>query len=122
MRSFTSPSNSGSAVGDDFQEIVFGYDVDNTGWVYTPLTPADAAAFFNGNFIDFGPYDSGYQSVLLSFAFTAAGDAPGYFTSFDVAGRSTQAAPEPSTWAMMCLGFAGLGFLAYRKRTAAAGA
>ncbi|MES2193615.1 MAG: PEPxxWA-CTERM sorting domain-containing protein [Pseudomonadota bacterium] len=24
--------------------------------------------------------------------------------------------PEPSTWAMMILGFAGVGFLAYRKR------
>ncbi len=28
--------------------------------------------------------------------------------------------PEPSTWAMMALGFAGLGFLAYRKRAALA--
>ncbi len=27
-------------------------------------------------------------------------------------------APEPSTWAMMLLGFAGLGFLGYRKRAA----
>jgi hypothetical protein len=25
------------------------------------------------------------------------------------------AVPEPSTWAMMLLGFAGLGFMAYRK-------
>jgi hypothetical protein len=32
------------------------------------------------------------------------------------------AVPEPSTWAMMCLGFAGLGFLAYRKRAALAAA
>jgi hypothetical protein len=24
--------------------------------------------------------------------------------------------PEPSTWAMMALGFAGIGLLAYRKR------
>jgi hypothetical protein len=27
------------------------------------------------------------------------------------------AVPEPSTWAMMILGFCGLGFMAYRKRT-----
>ncbi|HEY6735085.1 MAG TPA: PEP-CTERM sorting domain-containing protein, partial [Roseiarcus sp.] len=27
----------------------------------------------------------------------------------------TPGAPEPSTWAMMFLGFAGLGFLGYRK-------
>jgi len=27
------------------------------------------------------------------------------------------AAPEPSTWAMMLLGFSGLGFMAYRQRS-----
>lgn len=29
----------------------------------------------------------------------------------------TAAVPEPSTWAMMILGFAGVGFLAYRRRS-----
>jgi hypothetical protein len=28
----------------------------------------------------------------------------------------TPAVPEPSTWAMMILGFLGLGFLAYRRK------
>jgi PEP-CTERM motif-containing protein len=28
----------------------------------------------------------------------------------------TAAVPEPSTWAMMLLGFAGVGFMAYRRR------
>jgi hypothetical protein len=28
----------------------------------------------------------------------------------------TTAVPEPSTWAMMILGFAGVGYLAYRRR------
>ena len=38
-------------------------------------------------------------------------------------GLSLTAAPEPSTWAMMMLGFAGLGFAGYRKaRKTAAGA
>jgi hypothetical protein len=27
------------------------------------------------------------------------------------------AVPEPSTWAMMILGFAGLGFMAYRRKS-----
>jgi hypothetical protein len=27
------------------------------------------------------------------------------------------AVPEPSTWAMMMLGFAGLGFMAYRRNS-----
>jgi PEP-CTERM motif len=29
------------------------------------------------------------------------------------------AVPEPSTWAMMAIGFAGLGFLGFRSRKAA---
>jgi hypothetical protein len=29
----------------------------------------------------------------------------------------TAAVPEPSTWAMMILGFAGVGFLAYRRKS-----
>jgi len=28
----------------------------------------------------------------------------------------TGAVPEPSTWAMMILGFAGIGFMAYRRK------
>jgi hypothetical protein len=28
--------------------------------------------------------------------------------------------PEPSTWAMMILGFLGLGFMAYRRKSTAA--
>jgi hypothetical protein len=28
----------------------------------------------------------------------------------------TAAVPEPSTWAMMILGFAGVGFMAYRRK------
>jgi fibronectin-binding autotransporter adhesin len=33
----------------------------------------------------------------------------------DVIGASVSAVPEPSTWAMMALGFFGVGFMAYRK-------
>jgi PEP-CTERM motif len=33
----------------------------------------------------------------------------------DVTTGSVGAVPEPSTWAMMILGFAGLGFAGYRK-------
>jgi hypothetical protein len=35
-----------------------------------------------------------------------------FSTSFTVAG-----VPEPSTWAMMILGFAGIGFMAYRRKS-----
>ena len=34
----------------------------------------------------------------------------------------TSTTPEPSTWAMMLLGFVGLGFVGYRQRHKLAGA
>jgi PEP-CTERM motif len=33
---------------------------------------------------------------------------------------SINSVPEPSTWAMMILGFAGVGFMAYRRRNQSA--
>jgi hypothetical protein len=36
--------------------------------------------------------------------------------SFEFAVSSVAAVPEPSTWAMMLLGFAGVGFMAYRRK------
>jgi hypothetical protein len=35
----------------------------------------------------------------------------------NVGGTLTAAVPEPSTWAMMILGFAGIGFMAYRRKS-----
>ena len=63
---------------------------------------------------------SGYQSGLiygpgvdLTFAYTLTADGPGgYGLDFVVGG----AVPEPSTWAMTLVGFAGLGFAGYRAR------
>ena len=50
-------------------------------------------------------------------------DIPGYtFVFSEGIGNGTAAAPEPSTWAMMLLGFAGLGFVGYRQRQKLAGA
>jgi hypothetical protein len=39
------------------------------------------------------------------------------FLFSDGVGNSPSAVPEPSTWAMMILGFAGVGFMAYRRRS-----
>jgi hypothetical protein len=40
--------------------------------------------------------------------------------SFEVANFQVTAVPEASTWAMLLLGFAGIGFTAYRRRSARA--
>ena len=48
-------------------------------------------------------------------------DAAGGSFSLEITGPSmTPPVPEPSTWAMLLLGFAGIGFMAYRRRSKAA--
>jgi hypothetical protein len=47
----------------------------------------------------------------------AASVAPRFAVAVEVVSTSV---PEPSTWAMMLLGFAGLGFAGYRKGKGAA--
>jgi PEP-CTERM motif len=37
--------------------------------------------------------------------------------TFSPSGGATPAVPEPSTWAMLILGFAGIGFMAYRRKS-----
>lgn len=39
-----------------------------------------------------------------------------FFDNYDVTINQVAAVPEPSTWAMMLLGFAGVGFMAYRRK------
>ena len=51
---------------------------------------------------------------LIKFSTDPSGiDTGGVPITFSIA----QAVPEPSTWAMMILGFMGVGFLAYRRKT-----
>jgi len=61
---------------------------------------------------------------LETVSFTTSGFTPLTFTSLDtnspygpvIGGLSISSVPEPSTWAMMILGFFGIGFMAYRRR------
>lgn len=75
-----------------------------TGWIESDYTIAAAGTyeltFGVTNFID-QAYDSG-----LAFDGVTVGGVP-----------VTGSVPEPSTWAMMILGFAGLGFTAYRRKS-----
>jgi hypothetical protein len=63
-------------------------------------------------------YQGFSTSDTLLFTFLS-GDPPSDFSSgFDSVVISTvDAVPEPATWAMMLLGFAGVGFMAYRRKS-----
>jgi PEP-CTERM motif len=71
------------------------------------------------NAIDNGDQQSGSSNGLFEFSFAAPVSSvtfTSYQNALEVAGVSVSSAvPEPSTWAMMLLGFAGLGYAAYRK-------
>jgi PEP-CTERM motif len=59
-----------------------------------------------------------YLGVIDAYFF---GNTTGYYNdnkgSFTVDVNLNSAVPEPSTWAMLILGFAGLGFMAYRRKS-----
>ena len=78
-------------------------------------------------FLEFTMTDAGTLS-LANFALSTSG-SPSVYLAADIAGNGNtgavgsgpsitvfSAVPEPSTWAMMILGFMGVGFMAYRRK------
>jgi hypothetical protein len=72
---------------------------------------AVAESFFRDRVIDLGS-DFGGPGIDLTIAYNLVADGSGGF-GFDFAVGG--AVPEPSTWAMMLIGFAGLGYAGYRR-------
>jgi len=52
---------------------------------------------------------------LLSFVVENFAQNGGNPSALDVSLSAVSAVPEPATWAMMLLGFAGVGFIGYRQ-------
>jgi hypothetical protein len=75
------------------------------------FTVANTLPNFQTQFIGFVSTDP-FNSITL----TVPDDASWVVSDFMTAQALTSAVPEPSTWAMMILGFAGVGFMAYRRK------
>jgi hypothetical protein len=110
--------------------------LDNGFWLYN--VPINGTTTFNGTFSgSFGGMetlyfytgdvaDAGnhYSVVPTEAYFTGSDSSPTFVpgTYYGSVGDSvtitdiTAAVPEPSTWAMMILGFIGVGFMAYRRK------
>ena len=101
----------GFAGGLGFQSMEFTI-VDNGVEILdsTFESLAVAESFFHDNVIDLGP-SLGGPGIDLTIGYNLVADGSGGF-GFDFAVGG--AVPEPSTWAMMLIGFAGLGFAGYR--------
>jgi PEP-CTERM motif len=70
---------------------------------YTSGTPISSSLVYTGETI------AGLTLIPGTYTFTIPNDT----ITLEIAGASTT--PEPSTWAMMLAGFAGLGFVGYRR-------
>src|SRR5271165_1215128 len=84
--------------------------------VTDPVAPAPGAFDLTGLSYTATALDStyGHLAIVLSGGTSDGGTAYGQVAFDDV--TLTTSIPEPSTWAMMALGFAGLGFAGYRVR------
>jgi hypothetical protein len=107
----------GFSSGAGFESMEFTIEADGVEILDTTFRSlAVAESFFRDDVIDLGA-DFG-PNIDLTFGYTLITDGPGGF-GFDLAIGG--AVPEPSTWAMMLVGFAGLGFAGHRSTRRRAG-
>jgi hypothetical protein len=107
---------SGFAGGQGFQSLEFTIAADGVEILdKTFLNLAAAESFFRDDVIDLGSNLG--PDVDLTFGTTLIADGSGGF-GFDFALGGAVA--EPSTWAMMLVGFAGIGFMGWRRKAARA--
>jgi len=100
---------------------VFNRITNNTTAPYTVLLPLSLTAPFtytldaNDGYnasVYFSKVDYNQGGIFLDYVNLTA-----TLTGFEISDPSVGAVPEPSTWAMMILGFAGIGFMAYRRKS-----
>jgi PEP-CTERM motif len=87
---------------------------DNKFFASAPYVDNGGILFNAGSFA-YNLYSSGSSYYLSTF-----NPDNSYFNPGDLGTLQVAAVPEPATWAMMILGFAGIGYLAYRRRQGAA--
>jgi hypothetical protein len=81
-----------------------------------PLVPASTTDLATPHWVTYtGTFSTGAVNPgILTFEFTGTG---AYAADVVLDNVSIATVPEPSTWAMMLLGFAGVGFMAYRRKS-----
>jgi hypothetical protein len=70
---------------------------------------AEAEAFFTDHTFDLGPLGAGPQTFDFTYTLIASAVGDGFGFTYETA------IPEASTWAMMLIGFGGLGYAAVRR-------
>jgi hypothetical protein len=119
----------GSRLAYAEQKILSGREIDllslNQTIDVAPDTDIVVTMFASSNIISFAGNGRRSSGVLLDPLFDIAPEYASLYTLVGLPeGTASAAVPEPTTWAMMVVGFAGLGFAGYRtsrRADAAAG-
>lgn len=106
---FNNVLDQGTQGGGEYSLDLKGPAANGGGFYELELTLQDALSLFAGQPTIIIPAES-----ILSLRLPNNGGAEDLG---EVSGTFVASVPEPSTWAMMILGFCGLGFMAYRRRT-----
>ncbi len=110
---FSDTSATGSSCTDSYN--TFDFKFTNEDIVSVSVDQSSSSDFLPATF---GSH-TGLQWVSKNeFTVDVTGADPAYLSTLVIdvtTGGSGSAAPEPSTWAMMLLGFAGLGFASFRR-------
>ena len=108
-------SNAFSGMGFDSLSMQIEVDGGQATYAFSFSSLSVAEAFFSANVLDLGAIAAGDQTVNVLYALTASEPGAGFGFAYDFglgvpSALFSAAVPEPSTWAMTLLGFAGLGF------------
>ena len=105
--------------GSGFQSLEFYVQANGAtiqDWSFTDLSSANG--FFQNHVIDLGWYSGPTVDMTVGYNLIANGSG-GFGFDFAVGDPpGASAVPEPATWAMLLIGFAGLGFAGYRRERA----
>jgi hypothetical protein len=91
----------------------FSFNTDETLTTNTPYEIQMRIDIFAASYIT----TSASASIDPFISFAPGFDATGLSLEFSPGVQNVSPVPEPSTWAMMILGFAGVGFMAYRRKS-----
>jgi hypothetical protein len=112
----TSTQFGGDIFSNGTDTLTFKYDLDNSGWTTESFTTLSAAEAFFSNPVDLGVSGTGMQTLDLEFIAALSGDPPNFEIFVDLSQTPfSPSVPEPSTWAMLMMGFGGLGWAGLRR-------